>query len=60
MENLERNCFYRIRFIFIDFLAFELGKLCPGVGIFVSFFRPGGRSYALKSCPRGGDFDGKN
>ena len=31
----------------------------PGVGIFVSFFRPGGRSFALKSCPGGGDFDGK-
>ena len=33
MENLERNCFYGIMFIFIDLLAFELGKLCPGVGI---------------------------
>ena len=32
----------------------------PGGGNFVSFFRPGGRSFALKSCPRGGDFDGKN
>ena len=31
----------------------------PGGGDFVSFFRPGGRSFALKSCPRGGDFDGK-
>ena len=45
---------------FIDLLAFELGKLCPGVGIFVSSFCPGGRSFALKSCPGGGDFDGKN
>ena len=44
----------------IDLLAFELGKLCPGVGISVSFFRPGGRSFALKSCPGEGDFDGKN
>ena len=26
----------------------------PGVGIFVSFFRPGDRSFALKSCPGGG------
>ena len=57
MENLERNCFYRF---FIDLLAFELGKLCPGVRIFVSFFRPVGRSFALKSCPGDGDFDGKN
>ena len=31
----------------------------PGGGDFASFFRPGGRSFALKSCPRGGDFDGK-
>ena len=31
----------------------------PGGGDFVSFFRRGGRSFALKSCPRGGDFDGK-
>ena len=23
------------------------------------FFRPGDRSFALKSCPQGGDFDGK-
>ena len=59
MENLERNCFYRIMFLFVDILAFELGKSCPGVGIFVSFFRPGSRSFALKSCPEGGDFDAK-
>ena len=26
----------------------------PGGGDFVSFFRPGGRSFALKSCPRAG------
>ena len=31
----------------------------PRGGDFVSFFRPGGRRFALKSCPRGGDFDGK-
>ena len=31
----------------------------PGGGDFVSFFRPGGRSFVLKSCPRGGDFEGK-
>ena len=45
---------------FIDLSAFEPGKLCPGVEILVSFFRPGGRTFALKSCPGGGDFDGKN
>ena len=32
----------------------------PGGGDFVSFFRPGAGSFALKSCPRGGDFDGRN
>ena len=26
----------------------------PGGGDFVSFFRPGGRSFALKSCPGAG------
>ena len=31
----------------------------PGGGDFASFLRPGGRSFVLKSCPRGGDFDGK-
>ena len=50
MENLERN-------YFIDIFAFEPGKLCPRVGILFRFFRPGGWSFALKSCPRGGDFD---
>ena len=44
---------------FIDILAFELGKLCQRMGILFRFFRPGGRSFALKSCPRGGDFAGK-
>ena len=31
----------------------------PRGGDFVSFFPPGGRSFALESCPRGGDFEGK-
>ena len=30
----------------------------PGGGGFVS--RPGDRRFTLKSCPRGGEFDGKN
>ena len=54
-ENLERNSSY-----FVDILAFELGKLCLGVGILFHFFQPGGRSFALKSCPQGGDFDEKH
>ena len=31
----------------------------PGGGDFCFVFRPGGRSFALKSCPGAGDFDGK-
>ena len=34
-------------------------EVMPGGGDFVSFFRPGGQSFAIKNCPRGGDFDGK-
>ena len=59
-EIWKETAFIELCSFFIDLLAFEVGKLCPGVGIFVSFFRPGGRSFALKSCPGGGDFDGKN
>ena len=45
---------------FIDILAFEPGKLCPGVGIFVRFvFSTREPEFSLKSCPRGGDLDGK-
>ena len=44
----------------IELLAFEPGKLCPGVGIFCFVFFTRGQSFALKSCPRGRDFDGKN
>ena len=60
MENLEKTAFIELCSFFIDILEFKPGKLCQGVRIFVSFFRPGGRSFALKSCLRGGDFDGKN
>ena len=42
MENFERNCSCRIMVLFhIDILTFELGKLCPGVGILFPFFYPG-------------------
>ena len=61
MENFERKYApIELWSYFIDISAFELGKLCPGVGILFRFFQPGGRSFALKSCPRGRDFDGKN
>ena len=59
MEIWKETAFIELCSFFIDLLAFELGRLCPGVGIFVSSRRPGGRSFALKSCPRGGDFDGR-
>ena len=32
----------------------------PGGGDLFYFFQPSGRSFALKSCPRGGDFDEKH
>ena len=61
MENFERKYApIEVWSYFIDILAFELGKLCPGVGILFRFFLPGGQSFALKSCPRGRDFDRKN
>ena len=61
MENFEgKYAPIELWSYFIDILAFELGILCPGVGILFRFSGPGGRSFALKSCPRGGDFDGKN
>ena len=61
MENFERKySLIELLSYFIDILAFELGKLCPGVGILFRFFLSGDRSFALKSCPRGGDFDGKS
>ena len=56
----KKTAFIELCFFLFDLLAFELGKLCPGVGTFVSFFRPGGWSFSLKSLSWGGDFDGKN
>ena len=56
----KETAFVKLCSFLIDLLAFELGKLCPGVGIFSSsFFRPGGRNFALKSCTGGGDFEEK-
>ena len=56
----KETVFIELCSFFIDLLALEQDKLCPGVGIFVSFFPPGGRGFALRSCPGGGDFDEKN
>ena len=56
----KETAFIELCSFFIDLLAFELGKLCPGVGIFVSFFSTRGPEFCTESCPRGGGFDGKN
>ena len=56
MENLEKNYFYRIMFLFLDLLAFELGKLCPGVGIFVLFFSTRGPEFCTEKLSRGWGF----
>ena len=56
MENLERNCFLELCSFFIDLLAFELGKLCPGVGIFVSFFSTRGPEFCTEKLSRGWGF----
>ena len=49
MENLETA-----------YMELRTGQIKPGGEDFVSLFRPGGRSFALKNCPWGGDSDGKN
>ena len=42
MENFERKyALIELWSYFIDILAFELGKLCPGVGILFRFSDPG-------------------
>ena len=42
MENFERKYApIELQSYFIDMLAFELGKLCPGVGILFCFSDPG-------------------
>ena len=62
MENFERKYApIELWSYFIDILAFELGKLCHARGWGFCFVSSDpGRSFALKSCPRGGDFDGKS
>ena len=36
-----KNCSYRTMFLFIDIVAFELGKVWPGVGTLFYRFGPG-------------------
>ena len=38
MENLERNCSYRIMFPFHWYLGIRTGQIMPGGGDFVSLF----------------------
>ena len=52
MENMERNS--------ISLISWHLNqaKYARG-GDFVSFYSARARSFAMESCPRGGDFDEK-
>ena len=38
MENWKETAFIELCSFFIDLFAFDIGKLYPGMGIFVSFF----------------------
>ena len=49
-------CSYRIMVLFHWYIGIWTRQIMPGGGDFVLFFLLGGRSFALKSCPRGGDF----
>ena len=59
-EIWKETAFIELCSFFIDLLAFKLGKLCPGVRIFVSFFRPGARVLHLKAVPGAGILMEKN
>ena len=55
MENFERKYApIELWSYFIDILAFELSKLCPGVGILFRFFRPGAGVLHWKAVPGAG------
>ena len=60
MENLERNCFYKIMFLFHLSLGIRTRQVMPGGGDFCFVFSTRSPEFAMKSCPGGGDFDGKN
>ena len=57
-EIWKETALIELRLFFIETLAFQYA--CLGVEDLVSCFRPQGPEFALKSCPQGGDFDGKN
>ena len=56
MEIWKETALIELCFLFVDILAFELGKLCRLC--IVLFFRPGSQSFALKSYPEEEIFDG--
>ena len=47
----KETAFIKLCPFFIDLLAFELGKLRPGMGIFASFFNPGSGVLHWKAVP---------
>ena len=47
----KETAFIELCSFFIDLLAFKLGKLCLGVGIFVLFFHPGAGGLHWKAVP---------
>ena len=50
----KETAFIELWSYFIDILAFEPDKLCPGVGIFFVFFDPGAGVLHLKAVPGAG------
>ena len=59
MENWKiwkESAFIELCSFFIDLLAFEQAKLCPGVGIFVSFFFTRGQEFCAEKLSQGWGF----
>ena len=57
----KETAFIELCSFFIDLLGIRTRQVMPGGGDFCFiFFDPGGQSFALKSCPRGGGFWRKN
>ena len=53
LKTWKETALVELCFFFIDILAFEPDKLCPGVGILFRF-RPRVRSFTLKTVPGAG------
>ena len=51
MENFEKYAPIELWSYFIDILAVEIGKLCPGVGILFHFSDPGAGVFHWKLSP---------